>query len=95
MSFSNDIVPLILTKEVCPTAGGFSGLLWYLHNPLNEIYTTVGGVISNGSATGVAALGIAATAVPFVRAVSILLIVSLNRTAVLELPSCLLRLPSL
>lgn len=56
--------------------GGFSGLLWYLYNPLNDIYSTVGGILSNGSAEGVAALGLATTAVPFVRAVSFVLIVS-------------------
>jgi len=79
-TYRNDIGLLILTSynhlHRWSCTGGFSGLLWYLYNPLNEIYTTVGGLLSNGSAEGIAALGIATTAVPFVRAVSILLIVS-------------------
>lgn len=36
----------------------------------------MGGILSNGSAEGVAAFGLATTAVPFVRAVSMVLIVS-------------------
>jgi len=60
------------------TIGGFSGLLWYLYNPLSNIYETVGGLLSNGQDTGIAAIGTAVQAAPFVRAISMLLIVRLR-----------------